>query len=220
MSELDLNKVRANTRKETKFWITADYHLGEDRFAIMQRPFDDPKKMIDTLVKNHNAVVATDDVVIIVGDVCYQKAPQYLEHVERFNGHKILFRGNHDRVFTDSDLRKHFNHVVKEGEGMDITVGGIECHIVHYPSLAVPNKFNLVGHIHGAWKYQLNSLNVGVDCNHFAPHNLDEAVPFYFKAVCDFYDDDVWAAYNAANEEYRGKRGKPGNYFESMGLTA
>lgn len=200
-----------------KRWITADWHLGEDRFAIMQRPFKTQEEMVETLIQRHNALVAPDDLVYMVGDVCYQKTPEFLPVVERFNGQKILFRGNHDRGITDDQFRKFFKQIVPEGGAMELEVpdgtGTIKCHVTHYPSRSVPDKFNLVGHIHGAWKYQLNMLNVGVDANHFTPHNLDEAIPFFLKAITEFYDDDVWVAYHAANHPYIGKRGKKGVYF-------
>jgi len=69
-------------------WITADWHLGEDRMAIMQRPFKDQREMIEVLVERHNAIVGPDDLVYVVGDVCYQKYPEFLEEVDRFNGKK------------------------------------------------------------------------------------------------------------------------------------
>jgi len=196
-----------------KRWLTADWHLGEDRMAIMQRPFKDQREHIETLVRLHNELVAPNDLVYMVGDVCYQKTPEFLPETARFNGKKIVFRGNHDRVFSDDQLRKYFTQVVPEGVGMEAEVGDIKCYITHYPSRSVPDKFNLVGHIHSAWKYQLNMLNVGVDVNHFKPLDMDEAVPFFLKAITEFYDDDVWVAYHAANHPYIGKRGKKGVYF-------
>lgn len=197
-----------------KRWATADWHLGENRFEIMQRPFSDAQQMIDKMVENHNAVVGEDDMVYMLGDVCYQKTPQFLEQVSRFNGRKILFRGNHDRVFDDMQLSKYFDLIFPEGQCFSaaLSIDGIELNLVHYPSLAVSDKFNLVGHIHGAWKFQLNCLNVGVDVHHFSPVNFDQ-IPFFFKAICEFYDDDVWCAYLPANSEFAGKRGKKGNYF-------
>lgn len=197
-----------------KRWITADWHLGEDRFAIMQRPFKEQREMIEHILAKHNELVAPDDLVYVVGDVCYQKYPEFLEEVDRFNGVKIVLRGNHDRVFSDDQLLKHFKEVIPEGDGLEVEVGDIKCNLTHYPTQAVHDKFNLVGHIHGAWKYQLNSFNVGVDANHFVPHNLDEVVPFILKAITEFYDDDVWAAYNHANQPYLGLRGKKGAYFK------
>ena len=196
-----------------KRFVTADWHLGEDRFAIMQRPFYSPDDMLNTLVQEHNAVVASGDTVYVVGDAVYQKKPEHLITVKAFNGKKILVRGNHDRVFTDEQLLEFFDEVIPEGKGIELDVAGIPCYLTHYPSQAVKDRFNLVGHIHGAWKYQLNMFNVGVDANHFVPHNLDEVVPFAYKACCEFYDDDVWAAYNEVNSQFVGKRGKKGSYF-------
>jgi len=57
-------------------WITADWHLGEDRFKIMNRPFSTAQEMVDTLVENHNKLVDPDDLVYMVGDVVYQKTPK------------------------------------------------------------------------------------------------------------------------------------------------
>lgn len=195
-----------------KTWLTADWHLGEDRMGIMARPFTWPQDMIDCLVAEHNTFVKPEDEVIVVGDVCYQKAPQYLSQVTRFNGHKILIRGNHDRVFTDEQLRPYFETIVGDGGGFYQQIGAIPCYLTHYPTEGVVNAFNLVGHIHSAWKYQLNMFNVGVDVNHFRPVDI-ETIPDHFKAVCEFYDEDVWVAYNHKNASYSGKRGKMGTYF-------
>ena len=197
-----------------KRWITADWHLGEDRFAIMQRPFKTQMEMIEYLIQKHNEVVSPEDLVYVVGDVVYQKYPEFLEYVDKFNGRKYIIRGNHDRVFTDIQLLGVFDdEPTNEGKGIELEVAGIPCYLTHYPSQAVKDRFNLVGHIHGAWKYQLNMFNVGIDANHFIPHNLDEVVPFAYKACCEFYDDDVWAAYNEVNTQFVGKRGKKGSYF-------
>lgn len=196
-----------------KRFITADWHLGEDRFEIMQRPFKIPVEMVNTLMQNHNSVVGPDDEVHVVGDVCARQAPDFLPYVAQFNGKKILYRGNHDQVFTDEQLAPYFQEIVPEGKGKSLKVGDIHCYVNHYPSQSVNNAFNLVGHIHFAWKYQLNMFNVGVDANHFFPHNIDQSVPFAFKAICEFYDEDIWAAYHLANEDYRGIRGKKGSYF-------
>ena len=196
-----------------KTWLSADYHLGENRFEIMGRPFKTVEEHNEIIISNHNAVVAPDDLVIVVGDVCYQKAPEYLPCVEKMNGKKILIRGNHDRVLTDEQLKPYFVTIVPEGKGIERTFCDIPCYVTHYPTETRPDLFNLVGHIHAAWKYQLNMLNVGVDVNHFRPVSA-ERIKFHFDAICKYYDDDVWVAYRKVNEQYRGKRGKPSTYFE------
>lgn len=198
-----------------KTWLTADYHLGENRFELMGRPFKTQMEMIDHLMEQHNNIVSPDDTVIINGDVCYQKTPEFLPYVAKFNGHKCLIRGNHDRVFTDEELNPYFDRIIPEGKGIDIDIAGLQCYITHYPTEGKFDKFNLVGHIHSAWKYQLNSFNVGVDVNHFKPVNVDR-IPFHFNAIKDFYDEDVWVAYNSINSMHLGSRGKKGTYFKPV----
>jgi calcineurin-like phosphoesterase family protein len=196
-------------------WITADWHLGETRMELMGRPFVSDIDMITYLKSVHNSRVKPDDTVIVNGDVCYQKTPEALSLVKEFNGKKILVRGNHDRVFTDEQLKPYFDEIVADGDGFDMTIEGINCYITHYPTEGTPNAFNLCGHIHSAWKYQLNQFNVGVDVNHFRPVNLTK-IPFHFKVICEFYDNDVWVAYNKINSDYLGLRGKTGTYFRPV----
>lgn len=194
-------------------WITADWHLGEDRMQIMQRPFSSSEEMLETLIEKFNSLVKPEDEVYFVGDIIYQKSnPSNLEYVSRFNGRKILFRGNHDRIFDDFTLSKYFYEIYGEKSGKLVKIQDIDCWITHYPVLSRADTFNLVGHIHGAWKYQLNMLNVGVDVHHFYPVNFDQ-IPFFYKAICEFYDEDVWCAYNVANSAWKGKRGKKGSYI-------
>ena len=193
-------------------FLTADWHLGEDRFELMGRPFAMVDQMINTLAANHNALVSKQDLVYVVGDACYQKKPEFLDRVNLFNGRKILIRGNHDRGITDTEFKKYFDRVIPEGMGIDLEVDGIKCYVTHYPTRGKADSFNLVGHIHAAWKYQLNMLNIGVDVHHFKPVNLT-SIPFHYKAVCEFYDDDVWVGYDEINFIYKNRRGKKGCYF-------
>lgn len=200
-------KIDAN-----KVWLSADYHLGEDRLDIMGRPFANTEEMVKTLIDNHNYLVDKDDCVIVVGDVCYKETPEYLHYVSQFNGRKILIRGNHDRVFTDEQLKPYFSTIIKDGEGLKIEIEGIPCYFTHYPTCGKNDCFNVCGHIHSAFKYQLNMFNCGVDVNHFRPVQLSK-IPFHFKAICEYYDEDVWCAYNDINKQFLGKRGKKGTYF-------
>lgn len=193
-------------------WLYADSHLGESRFELMGRPFTSQLNMCNVLKNNYNKVVAEDDLVLWVGDVVYQKTPEFLLNVQTFNGRKILFRGNHDAVFTDEQLEPYFEEIIPEGEGRQYKFCDIDCWVTHYPTRGRQDMFNLVGHIHSAWKYQLNMLNVGVDVHHFQPVNTN-SIGFHHKAITEFYDDDVWVAYNEINSSYVGVRGKKGSYY-------
>lgn len=195
-----------------KTWLTADWHLGDGRKDVLTpRYFKHPHAELEHLLQKHNAMVATDDKVIIIGDVVCDR--KFLYYLDFFNGVKTLIRGNHDRPFTDDDFATYFEKIVEEGQGLEFDFGPVPCYLVHYPTLARADRFNLVGHVHGAWKFQLNALNVGVDTNHFAPINADE-IPRMFDAINKYYDDDVWAAYHESNAQYVGVRGKKGWYFK------
>ncbi len=194
-------------------FITADWHLGEDRFKLMGRPFTTAQEMVDHLVAKHNAMVTPEDTVWVNGDAVYQKAPSLLAEVARFNGKKVLFRGNHDKVFTDEQLKPYFDEIVPEADGKVLEIDGLKCWVTHYPTEGKPDMFNLVGHIHAAWKFQLNMLNVGVDVHHFQPVNVLD-VPGHLTAISKFYDRDVWVAYEDANARFKDERGAKTRYYQ------
>ena len=196
-------------------FCVADWHLGETRFELMGRPFATKNHHVSHIVNEHNMIVHVDDLVYVNGDAIYQGSPESLPLIAKLNGRKILIRGNHDRVFTDEQLAPYFEQIIPEGQGIELDVAGIPCYITHYPTKSKKDRFNLVGHIHGIWKLQLNSLNVGVDVHHFRPVNINK-IPFYFKAIQEFYDEDAWAAYNEINSQFVGKRGKKGTYFSKI----
>jgi calcineurin-like phosphoesterase family protein len=179
--------------------------------VLTPRYFEHPHDELEHLLQKHNALVAADDEVFVIGDAVYDR--RYLYYLDFFNGVKTLIRGNHDRQFTDEDLSGYFVNIVEEGRGLEFDFGGIPCYLVHYPSCARKDRFNLVGHVHGVWKFQLNMLNVGVDTNHFAPINADQ-IPRIFEAINKYCDDDTWAAYLPTNAQYVGVRGKKGRYFK------
>ena len=195
-------------------FITADSHFGDERMKILGRPFKFKGEMNAVIVDLYNSVVGQDDEVFIVGDICY-KNKDFLGVVDDLKGRKTLIRGNHDSIFTDEDLYGVFYRIVEDGGGIDIDIEGIPCYITHYPTTGKVDRFNLVGHVHAVWKYQLNMFNIGIDANSFLPVNLN-TIPFHFDAITKFYDDDVWAAYSDINESYIGKRGKSGTYFKEQ----
>ena len=116
-----------------KRWITSDWHLGENRWDIMQRPgFKDQQHMIDYLVDLHNAMVKPEDLVYVVGDVIFKEAPEFLEQVDRFNGEKLVVRGNHDVGLSDSELEVHFSKVIAGKTNFNVFAGGTSIH--RFPS--------------------------------------------------------------------------------------
>ena len=198
-------------------WFTADWHLGEERFDLMQRPFTDVQKHCDVIIDNYNSVVKPEDLTYVLGDVIYQKADprKYLPMVEKMNGRKILIRGNHDIPFSDEQFSPYFEEIHPDGSGIQLDVNGVSCYLTHYPSTGMRQKFNLVGHIHGTWKVQLNCLNVGLDVNYLYPMPAS-TVAFYFTAITRHYDDDVFASYLGINDMFRESRGKKNSYADHL----
>jgi calcineurin-like phosphoesterase family protein len=183
---------------------------------LLGRPFKSPDHQLEKLIKYHNKIVSTDDLVVVIGDVCNKDAPSWwLQYVSAFNGKKILIRGNHDKNFTDDELLKCFEVVVPDGGGMPFSFDGIDYYATHYPTSGVDDKFNLVGHIHGGWRVQLNMLNVGVDVHNYRPVSSDR-LKFYVDAVTKYYDEDMWVAYNPLNTKYKDARGKKDRYFKPV----
>ena len=195
----------------SRTFFTADWHLGDDRQDILGRPFASAEEMQTRIIAEHNAIVSPDDTVFVIGDALHSSGKVPPKALADFNGHLILIRGNHD-VLPDDAYAPYVEAIVAEGQGIATDVGGLPCYLTHYPTQAERHLFNLVGHIHGTWRVQKNMLNVGVDAHHFRPVS-EEQVLFYFKAICDFYDEDVWCASSDANEQHS-HRGKPGRYLD------
>jgi calcineurin-like phosphoesterase family protein len=84
----------------TYHWFTADWHLGHARICELSgRPFASVDEMNEEIVARHNAVVAPDDTLWILGDVCMGPIQETLALIQRVNGKKYLVAGNHDRCF-------------------------------------------------------------------------------------------------------------------------
>jgi calcineurin-like phosphoesterase family protein len=194
-----------------RIFFTADWHLGDQRQDILGRPFSSAEEMHERLLGEHNALIAPEDTVYMIGDALHSSGAAAPELLGAFNGHLVLIRGNHD-ILDDSDYAPYVDEIIAEGEGLELDVEGVPCWLTHYPTQARGDRFNLVGHVHGAWRVQKNMLNVGVDAHHFRPIT-PERVAFYLKAIEGFYDEDVWCGQHLANAAH-GDRSKPGRYLD------
>lgn len=196
-------------------FFTADWHLGAPDMWLMGRPFDDAPAMADRLLTEHNEMVNPGDTVYLLGDALHTGHEDWAPLLAEFHGDLILVCGNHDTL--PYGVGRYFTDIVAEGDGIDLDVDGLACWLTHYPTRARPDRFNLVGHIHDRWKVQRNMLNVGVDVHHFQPVPEDR-VGFYFRSICDVYDQDVWVADHPANTAHQ-DRGAPGTYLAQQSVT-
>lgn len=177
-----------------KRFFSSDSHYGDDRFNLFYRPFKTVQEQEDYLVEKWNSVVGPKDEVFHLGD--FATTDKGLDVVHRLNGKIHLVMGNYDDPRPKAKLNKLFASVVEKA---DLKLkNGEAVHLNHYPANAVSDKFNICGHIHGLWKVQRNSINVGCDAWNFLPVSEDELI-FCMNAIRNHYDEHVFAGENTAN---------------------
>jgi calcineurin-like phosphoesterase family protein len=178
-----------------KFFIS-DLHFGDDRFNIFFRPFKTVEEQNETIVANWNSVVKPEDTVYVVGD--FTTKDEGVKYVDRLNGKKILVIGNYDEPRIEL-LKQKFDEVVSD---CVVNIGGKDIFVNHYPSVAVSNKFNIVGHIHSLWKVQRNMINVSVEAWNYTPVSEEQLI-VCMNAIEKHYDVNVFAGELYANKLFR-----------------
>jgi hypothetical protein len=130
-------------------FLTSDTHFGhagvckftEADGVTKIRPWSDPDKMDEEMIKRWNDRVRPNDKVYHLGDVVINR--KSLSTLHRLNGDKVLIRGNHD-IFRDDEYRRYF----RELRAYHVMNGMILSHIpLHEASLG---RFgvNIHGHLH------------------------------------------------------------------------
>lgn len=176
------------------YWFTSDHHFDHDMvIKYAKRPFHkengdrDVFLMNETLVNNHNQVVAPHDTVYFLGDLGLNTtAERIYDIIIRMNGVKYWVPGNHDKTLRKSNkLLSLFEWVrdITEIRIPDPTMeksGGQLITLCHY-AMRVWNKshygaWQLYGHSHGSLHEDPHArqLDVGVDCWNYFPAAYDE----------------------------------------------
>jgi calcineurin-like phosphoesterase family protein len=150
--------------------------MHENIIKYCNRPFKDVYKMNDAIIRNHNARVTPEDTVFFIGDFCFRDKDKINAEywLKQLNGHFVFIQGNHD----------HNNGTKSILLNAVIEAGGMEIYLVHNPAQCqLMYKLNLVGHVHGAWKYKVQGktilINVGCDVHNYYPINLEEVLALY-----------------------------------------
>jgi len=177
-------------------FFTADTHFGDERLKLFARDLvaSSAKEVDDIIIKNWNSRVGENDTVYHLGDVGMNERD--LDRMNKLSGKKILIRGNYDEPFTDDKLLGYFEEVHKE-LFLDITWESGEketLYLNHYPVNRKEGYFYITAHIHGLWRVQPNTINVGTDAWHFYPISEKE-LKFYIKSVREVYDTNVFPDY-------------------------
>lgn len=182
-------------------WFSSDTHFGDERLNLYGRDlvFKNSKEFDTHVIENYKELIGKDDLFIHLGDVSF--TDEGLNLIDIIPGTKWLIKGNYDEEKTskiklnDEKLMLHFDKVMTNAA---IRIGNEDVYLNHYPTRIRNDMFNLVGHIHGLWKVQRNSINVSVDAWHFKPASIKD-IEFNMNAVRKYYDQNVFAGEMKAN---------------------
>ena len=120
-------------------------HAGVCRFlrddGTKLRPWDDPEKMDEDMIKLWNDTVRPNDKVYHLGDVVMHRKSLSIMH--RLNGDKVLIKGNHD-IFKLGDYIPYFRDI----RAYHVMNNMILSHIPIHPESKGRFSANIHGHLH------------------------------------------------------------------------
>lgn len=129
------------------------------------------------------ATVTDEDIVYILGDLCYRSSKPAYWYLKQLPGEKYLIIGNHDKWLCN-DAR---NLLASADCLKIISDQGRKVTLCHYPLAEWPHYFqegyHVYGHIHNNvnrsnqfMKDEPMALNAGVMLNNYKPCTLDELI--------------------------------------------
>ena len=175
-----------------KIFLTSDWHFNHDKDFIWQaRGFNSVDEMNNEIIKRHNSVVAKDDDVYVLGDLCMGTdliANKNL--IEQLNGKIHIVLGNHDTNNRIGMYHSCKNIVEFCGYATLFKFKGYNFHFSHWPTDTSnddsdkPIKarlINICGHSHATNKYAdliigKYSYHVEMDANNCYPVLLDKII--------------------------------------------
>ena len=181
-----------------KTFFIADLHLGHKNcLAFDNRPFTDIEVQDQTIIKNWNSVVSSEDTVWVLGDISWYGPVKTAEIFEQLNGDKKLCVGNHDhKLLKNANVRALFSEITDYKE-IDLgDRGGIV--LSHYPIPCFNKHYygwvHFYGHVHNSFEWHMmehvkremqdlydkpcNMYNVGVMIPYmnYTPKTLEEII--------------------------------------------
>ena len=178
---------------EPKIWLTSDWHFNHDReFIWKSRGFNNIQEMNEAIVRRHNEVVSSEDIVYVLGDGCLGGGSKDIllankTLIESLNGQIHYFAGNHD---TDPRIMMYAsckNIVQIHGWADMVKYKGYHFYLSHFPTITGNLEkeslkqctLNLFGHTHqiGNFFYDLPYMyHVGMDSHNCYPVCIDDII--------------------------------------------
>lgn len=136
------------------FYIS-DTHFGHQNIIRYDnRPFSTADEMDEALIDRWNDVVSDEDTVYVLGDFSWHREEKTLEILDSLSGHKVLIKGNHDRV--SPNIARKFDKVC---DYLEITDGKERVVMNHYPmpfwNGQFRNTVHLYGHVHNSHQWNI-----------------------------------------------------------------
>ena len=166
-------------------FFTSDTHFGHSNIAgptvsnwkSGYRNFKSVEEMDETLIKNWNGRVKSNDLVYHLGDFAFSSPVKAIPIKQRLNGKVHLILGNHDK--TVLNMQQYFENISSYRE---IYVDGKQQLVLfHYPIESWNNMRHGSWMIHGHCHYSLpvsegRKIDIGVDnpLTNYAPMEYSE----------------------------------------------
>jgi calcineurin-like phosphoesterase family protein len=186
-------------------WIGSDYHLNhlnilkycdhrvpDSHDGCAPHDWDDVAEMNEKIISNHNSLVAPDDEVYLLGDICMGQIIKAPDLIRRLNGRKYLIKGNHDKTLhklikndeNNSDLFIWVKDVIEMSYRYNEKK--IPLFFSHFPHAAWPGMNQGVihahGHLHGSPSGVTGRIiDVGIDTNNLFPYKMDDVIERMLK---------------------------------------
>ena len=149
-------------------YVIPDTHLGHENIKKYCNRQNNFEKIIE---KNQNEIVKADDTVIHLGDISFEE--DWVKKLGKWNGRKILIRGNHDKMPMNFYLDCGFTAVLEE---MVIDIKNVVILFLHRPKFNHGYDINIHGHQHNLAVYDETRLYLPLSIEHlgYKPLLLDE----------------------------------------------
>lgn len=173
-----------------EIYFTSDLHFCHDKnFLYEPRGFSNIQEHDESIIKNWNEIIKTEDLVYVLGD-CVMGTAENANILTRLNGSKILCIGNHD---SPAKIQKYRELNIFENiyYAYFIKFNKINFYLSHYPTLTT-NKdenlkttiWNICGHSHIKTHkdpISSNSFHCELDACDNKPINIMEIIEFLKK---------------------------------------
>lgn len=162
-------------------WVCADHHMSHEGMIHFKRDDGSPLRDFktieehdETIIARHNALVADQDRVYMLGDVVMRRRDLHILH--RLKGRKVLVKGNHD-IFSLKDYAPFFDDirayvVQKDQDGNKVILS----HVPIHPDSVGRFGTNIHGHLHSSKIDDSRYICVSLEHTDYSPIQIYEAL--------------------------------------------